>query len=87
MGKTKQLLYSADIYKQIICEVDGWRGALMGRNNTRSDADAKDRRIYRRRLPLVYDGAYDRGGAYWGGGTPLCVEYTLDKSYVRFFRK
>lgn len=87
MDKTKKLLRSADVYKQIICGVDLRRGAPMGRSNAGTAALAAGKRIYRRRVPLVYDGAYDRGGAYWGVGTPLYVEYTLDKSYMRFFRK
>ena len=32
------------------------------------------------------DGAYDKGGAYWGIGSPLRVEYTKDLSYVKFYR-
>lgn len=43
-------------------------------------------KIYDRRVPMV-DGAYDKGGAYWGIGTePLRVAYTKDLSYVEFYR-
>lgn len=43
-------------------------------------------KIYDRRVPMV-DGAYDKGGAYWGIGTePLRVAYTKDLSYIEFYR-
>jgi hypothetical protein len=58
----------------------------MGRYGTGTKADATGKRIYRRHVPLVYDGVYDKGGAYWGCGAPLYVEYTLDMSYVAFIR-
>ena len=87
MDETKQILRSKDVYEQIICKVDTSRGAPMGRCGVGAKADATGKRIYRRHVPLVYDGAYDKGGAYWGIGSPLYVEYTLDKSYVAFFRE
>ena len=65
---------STRIYNELLCKVDTSRGAPMGR-------------IYCRRVYLPIDGAYDKGGAYWGCGAPLYVEFTLDKSYVNFFRK
>lgn len=43
-------------------------------------------KIYDCAVPMT-DGAYDRGGAYWGIGNQLRVEYTKDLSYVRFYRK
>ena len=87
MNRTKQRLYSADVYGQLICKVNLRRGAPIGRLDVGTKADAAGKRIYRRRVPLVYDGAYDKGGAYWGTGKPLYVEYTLDGSYVAFFRE
>lgn len=78
---------SKEVYDSIICIVEGRNGAPMGRANIGDRRLTEGKRIYCRRVPLTYDGAYDKGGAYWGCGSPLYVEYTLDKSYVHFFRK
>lgn len=78
---------SKEVYDSIICMVDSRRGAPMGRADIGDRKSVEGQRIYCRKVPLTYDGAYDKGGAYWGIGYPLYVEYTLDKSYVRFFRK
>lgn len=77
---------SKEVYDSIVCAVNTRYGAPMGRPNIGSRESVKGQRIYRRKVPLIYDGAYDKGGAYWGCGLPLYVEYTLDKSYIRFFR-
>lgn len=43
-------------------------------------------------LPKVYDcavpmnGAYDKGGAYWGLGSQLRVRYTKGLTYIEFYR-
>ena len=63
------------------------RGAPMGRPSIGDRSGVTGQRIYCRRVYLPIDGAYDKGGAYWGCGAPLYVEFTLDKSYVNFFRK
>lgn len=44
-------------------------------------------RIYNRAVLMDASGAYDRGGAYWGVGPELRVEYTMDLKYIRFYRK
>lgn len=79
---------SKEVYDSIISKVDVRRGAPIGRPDVGSKIimSGPTQRIYCRRVPL-YDGAYDKGGAYWGCGLPLYVEYTLDKSYIHFFRK
>ncbi|MCD8261136.1 MAG: hypothetical protein LUD15_06300 [Bacteroides sp.] len=77
---------STQVYNQIICEVNCRYGAPMGRGGTGTDKPDKDKKVYCRRVYLN-SGGYDRGGAYWGFGSPLYVEYTLDRSHVRFFRK
>lgn len=42
--------------------------------------------IFDRPVPMC-DGAYDKGGAYWGiGSKPLRVAYTKDMSYIEFYR-
>lgn len=78
---------SKEVYNSIICMVDSRRGAPMGRADIGDRKSVEGKRIYCRKVPLTYDGAYDKGGVYWGCGSPLYVEYTLDKSYVHFFRK
>jgi hypothetical protein len=75
-----------EVYDQILHKVNTTHGAPMGRSDIGTKQDAKGKRIYRRRVYLFCDG-YDKGDAYWGCGAPLYVEYTLDKSYVAFFRK
>ena len=78
---------STRTYNELLCKVDTGRGAPVGRPNIGDRSQATGQRIFCRRVYLPIDGAYDKGGAYWGCGAPLYVEFTLDKSYVRFFRK
>ncbi len=42
-------------------------------------------KVFDKRVPMV-DGAYDIGGAYWGIGRELRVEFTKDLSFIRFYR-
>lgn len=42
------------------------------------------RKIYTKSVPLT-DG-YDRGGAYWGIGTPLMCDYTPCGNYRKYYR-
>mgnify|MGYP003623421098 CR=1 FL=1 len=79
-----------EFYNVLVCDVDFSRGApndIHIRVNIGDKRNAKNKKIYCRRVPLPIDGAYDKGGAYWGIGAPLYVEFTLDKTYVKFFRK
>jgi hypothetical protein len=57
----------------------------MGRSNRGEKPEGK--RIFCRKVRL-YDGDYDKGGAYWGyvPGHPLYVEYDGELKYARFFR-
>lgn len=88
MNKTKRKDYPCDeVYRTLICDLDCSRGAPMGRHNTGTKKNVKEKKIYCRRIYLPIDGAYDKGGAYWGCGAPLYVEFTLDKTYVHYFRK
>jgi len=94
--KTNNMTYW-QAFHQIMRKVDTSRGAPMGRPNVGSQPitvtrDPKCReykcdqtKVYQRRVPMI-DGAYDSGGAYWGIGKPLYVRFTLDLSYVEFFR-
>lgn len=45
-----------------------------------------DKKVFDCSVPLSGDGAYDKGGAYWGIGKQLRVSYTKDLSYVEFYR-
>ncbi len=62
--------------------VSSW-GASMGRPN--EGTKPANKRVFNRAVPFV-DGAYDKGGAYWGMGKQLRVEYTQDLSYINFYR-
>ena len=59
----------------------------MGRPDIGTEQDATGKKIYSRLIPLPIDGAYDKGGAYWGIGDPLYVDFTLDMKYIRFHRE
>ena len=71
---------------KIITEVSSSRGAPMGRQSTHSDVDCIIRKLYDCKVPMSGDGAYDRGGAYWGTGSELRVKYTKDLSVIFFYR-
>lgn len=83
---------------KIITKVNGQYGAPMGRSDkgTRPtiledgpngewiEKDAE--KVYNCAVPMSGDGAYDKGGAYWGIGKQLRVRYTKDLSYIEFYR-
>lgn len=69
---------------KIITKVNVSRGAPMGRSNV--GEKPKDKKVYDCRVPMIADGAYDRGGAYWGIGAELRVKYTKDLSFIEFYR-
>jgi hypothetical protein len=52
---------------KLLCDVSCKYGAPMGRPRVTDDPTARVRLF---RVHFV-DGDYDRGGAYWGGGSPL----------------
>jgi hypothetical protein len=68
----------------IITNVNSSYGAPMGRQNI--GEKHTDKRIFDRAVPMSSDGAYDRGGVYWGIGPQLRVSYTKDLSYIHFYR-
>lgn len=68
--------------KNVITECDTKYGAPMGRSNI--GQRPKNKRIYTKQVKLT-DG-YDQGGAYWGIGRPLYVDFTPDLSYIEFYR-
>jgi hypothetical protein len=70
---------------KIIYPVNTKYGAPMGRSNA-GEKPSKGK-IFDRKVPMcTCCGAYDKGGAYFGIGKQLRVEYTKDLSYVRFYR-
>lgn len=85
---------------KIITKVNTSRGAPMGRanigdrpitvvsgrNNRICKKHNKHMRIYDCAVPMSSDGAYDKGGAYWGFGKQLRVKYNKDLSFVKFYR-
>jgi len=86
-----------EIFNQVIYPVSTKYGAPIGRAKvgTRpltitSGPNCKilkknQVKIYDRRVPMV-DGAYDKGGAYWGMGPELRVEFTKDLTFINFYR-
>ena len=73
---------SKQAYNLILCDVDCRRGAPMGRPNI--GEKPTDKRIFNRKILLT--GGHDKGGAYWGMGSELRVEYTSDLTYIKFYK-
>lgn len=74
---------------KIIDKVSCKYGAPMGRPNVGyyPKGFTKDlKRVYDCAVPMSNDGAYDKGGAYWGTGRQLRVRYTKDLSFIQFYR-
>lgn len=83
---------------KIITPVNSKYGAPMGRANVGSQpitvTSGRNNRIVKKNqvkvydcaVPMSSDGAYDKGGAYWGIGRQLRVRYTKDLSYIEFYR-
>lgn len=70
---------------KIITKVNGRFGAPMGRPNKGTRPNSK--RVFDCAVPMCSDGAYDKGGAYWGIGSQLRVSYTKDLDYIEFYRR
>lgn len=70
---------------KIITNVNSAYGAPMGRLNI--GTRPKDKKVFDCFVPMANDGAYDKGGAYWGVGRPLRVSYTKDLTYINFYRQ
>ena len=68
----------------IITNVSCKYGAPSGRVNI--GTKPPNTRIYDCKVPMDSEGAYDKGGTYWGIGNTLRVAYTKDLSYVEFYR-
>lgn len=67
---------------KIITNVSTKYGSPMGRNDV--GIKPNDKTIFDCKVPM--NGAYDKGGAYWGLGGQLRVQYTKDLSYIKFYR-
>lgn len=85
---------------KIIYPVNTKFGAPMGRSNVGefppTVTSGPNNRILKKNniKNKVFDsavpmnGAYDRGGAYWGfGSSQLRVRYTKDLTFIQFYRK
>ena len=55
---------------------------ISGRNNR--TVKCNQITVFDCKVPM--NGAYDKGGAYWGFGSELRVSYTKDLKYVQFYR-
>lgn len=84
-SRHKYLTEDEVFMNDIIYEVNSKRGAPMGRSDVGVRPNWKP--IVVRKVELVYDGVYDRGGAYWGSPNNLWVEFTMDLQYIHFYRK
>lgn len=71
---------------KIITKVNCKYGAPMGRCDVGEPPLPFMDKIYDCAVPMCADGAYDKGGAYWGIGKQLRVSYTKDLSYIHFYR-
>jgi hypothetical protein len=70
---------------KIITNVSSMYGAPMGRRSV--GTRPTDKKVFDCAVPMCSEGAYDKGGAYWGIGRQLRVSYTKDLSYIEFYRK
>ena len=80
---------------KIITNLDCKFGAPMGRpnigkypytvirNNGRI-CKCDQKKVFDCAVPM--NGAYDKGGAYWGLGFQLRVQYTKDLTFIMFYR-
>lgn len=68
---------------RVITPVYSTYGAPMGGPNV-GKRPADGTKVYKKHVRLA-DG-YDKGGAYWGAGEPLFVEFTPDLSYIEYTR-
>lgn len=98
MTPTKKSIRTID---KIITPVNSKYGAPMGRSSVFppiysiidtgtkyivEPINKKSKRLFDCAVPMSGDGAYDKGGAYWGHGHQLRVSYTKDLSYINFYR-
>lgn len=75
---------------KIIPKVNCKYGSPMGRSNKgidKSEEEAILQKVFDCRVPMVSNGDYGTGGAYWGIGKELRVSYTKDLNYINFYRK
>ncbi len=74
---------------KIIPIVSSTFGAPMGRANVgihpHTNNKFSQKQVFDCAVPMDKAG-YDKGGAYWGYGKQLRVQYTKDLSYIRFYR-
>lgn len=66
-------------YPYTIVNIGAPHNYLVNKNTKESKV------IFDCHVPFI-NGAYDKGGAYWGLPANLRVKYTKDLSYVEFYR-
>jgi len=73
----------ARLMDSIIVKINGG----MGRPN--KGIPPTTGKIFDSRVPMDKTGVYDKGGAYWGykPNNPVRVRYTMDLSYIEFYRE
>ena len=76
---------SQECFDKLVYKVNCKFGAPLGRYSTFHNKPPVNKKVFDRRVPLD-NGAYDKGGAYWGFPNNLRVQYTSDLNYIRFYR-
>lgn len=90
-----KLLPGGLIEKDLECPQCGWLSVTLSPDGksvacpqceTSHDLpEPQAEKVYDCLVPMS-DGAYDKGGAYWGIGQPVRVQYTKSLSYISFYR-
>lgn len=78
-----QIIKKQRTIDKIITKLNCQYGAPIGRSNKGERPD--NVKVFDCAVPMS-EGAYDKGGAYWGIGKQLRVKYTKDLSYIEFYR-
>lgn len=78
---------SNEAFAKVLANVDCSKGIPNGRQNVGLLEQIGDRKVYSREIKLNPVTYTDRGGAYWGPGDPVFVDFTLDLSYIYFHRE
>lgn len=82
---------SDELFNRIVCRVDTSRGAPMGRANSKDRLPVWWDALWKKtphfdRIVTLDSGGYDRGGAYWGIGSPVRVRISKDGQFWQFYR-
>lgn len=82
--------------KRVITDLNTRFGAPMGRSNVgvrpHTFTSGKTGKIFKKNQVKIYtkrvvlNEGYDNGGAYWGIGKPLYVDFNSDLTFIEFYR-